>query len=582
MSKDIQHKTLLVVGVVVVVPLLVWAAWHFVKPKPPVRVLEKVLADSFNRAEGVIVPNVPSRAGRYPGALLARVEDGHDLVLQPGSRPDFAGDSWMSLKGIHLASGDGALELAGHTFGLDFESAKTIEVELLLDHLRILEVTNVTALAAELRQNPALMRARTHRPHVSVVTASYEAVPTVIVRQRGKVEASDWSKIKGELLKERGEVGAGDSVVFASSAPQVIAYETMSAEFVSDNFGDAGAVQLKTEPAHARLPLSLRSFGAAPAGKRIAFSVFVSAQCTSTNFGNLPAASSSASFMTNLLSELGLEYWDTGLGGDPFLDSQSFSGAKERLIERLKKEKPDAFILYYAGHGVAAGNGAQYLVLGDYDGDIKRDLAQDKTPLRADRPESPLNSGNLADLASLATTLERELAGSKPGLISVAELHSELEQAGVPFALLVDGCYGDKGLESLRRELKFTPWGDYYGVKGFPTTELTEYYKAVDEFGKAPYLRSANAVVLAAKPGSFARETNNPFYDSDLVPKMGYLAARAGTMANLFVGSGEPKSVGEFVRGLADFHLVGERNFQGSISWSDFSSLNEIPMITFH
>src|SRR6185312_5771445 len=91
-------------------------------------------------------------------------------------------------------------ELAGRAFGAKMQGSGDGKVNLDLKDIRIFE-RDAGKLAEELRKSEAVGRARASRQPIVVVTKSYEAVPTLTVRQRSDAKSEDWAKLKGELTK---------------------------------------------------------------------------------------------------------------------------------------------------------------------------------------------------------------------------------------------------------------------------------------------------------------------------------------------------------------------------------------------
>ena len=151
----------------------------------------------------------------------------------------------------------------------------------------------------------------------------------------------------------------------------------------------------------------------------------------------------------------------------------------------------------------------------------------------------------------------------------------------MPFAIVVDGCYAADAISKLREELRFTPWGDYYGDADSPMREIHEYQQALRAYGEAPYLRSANPVIFAARPGTLAIVARHPFFDGDLVGGVGPLAAKLGGTYQYALEHREDLSLGVWLRRITDFAGTGELDVKGSISWSSFDALWVLPMLSF-
>jgi hypothetical protein len=417
-----------------------------------------------------------------------------------------------------------------------------------------------------------------------VVTKAYEAVPVITVRQESKTKSEDWAKLKGELTKAKGEATANNEVVFRGAEPQVIAYETSDAKLIVGSFSP-GDVRLDlkrrlvtAEPSGAPRPDDL---GAKAAGGDVAFAVISSPSYTAQDFGDLTEAAASSSLVSELFQATGAKPLETGLENLAKLTTDSFVGARSKLVDALKAKKPRAFVLYYVGHAVSGQAGAEYLVMGDYQGTLTKDLQQTSPFVPQGVADGPLAGSNIKDIMKVVAAAGQELAESKPGLVAVADIHRELTQAGVPFALVVDGCFGAVAMTNLLRELRFTPWGDYYGLGDGATRELQKYQQALRTYGEAPYLRSDNPVIFAARPGTLAHPVRHPFYESDLVPSVGPLAAKFLGCYLFSLENREDLTLGAWLRRITDFTGTGEVAVKGSISWSKFDTLGAVPMVSF-
>lgn len=560
-----------------------WLAHTIFKPKPQGKVLQSALADQFGSDAGAIVPNVPARSGRYPGAVLAVSAKGSELLVRRMERPEAAPAASGSLKGVQLSEASAAWQLAGHAFGARLEGNGNAAVEIDLQDIRIFE-QEAGKLAADLRSDESVNRARASGQPVVVVTKAYEAVPLVKIRQGSGAKAEDWAKLKGELTKAKGELSEDNSVVFRSVAPQVVAYKTSEVKFIAGSFS-AGDVKLELKrrlvTAGTWTAPQPADFGAKAAGGDVAFAVIASSTYTNQSFGDLPAAAASVALVGDLFQAAGAKPLETGLDPSARLTTEAFAAARARLFAAVKAGKPRAFVLYYSGHAVSGTAGAHYLVMGDYQGKLADDLKQTSPFVPPRGPTNPLAGSNIDDLAKVIAAAGQELATSKPGLVSVADLHWELSEAGVPFAIVVDGCYAAEAMNKVREELRLTPWGDYYGPDDGGPRELQEYQRALRTYGEAPYLRSANPVIFAARPGTLAPVVRHPFYDGDLLSGVGPLAAKLGGTYLYAVENREELPLGIWLRRITDFAGTGELDVRGSISWSNFDSLRAVPMVSF-
>lgn len=552
-------------------------------PKPQARVLQQVLADQFGGSADAIVPNVPSRRGRYPGAVLTIGDKGGELLVRAMERPEAIPAISGTIKGSRLATNDLLVKFTGGLFGGKVSGEGNLAVELDFADVRIYEEP-APALAAGLREDETLARARASQRTLTVITRAFEAVPRITVRQKSRSETAEWAKMTKAVTNFNGRLVAEDTIVFESTVPQVIAYETNDVRVLAGSMG-AGDFNVQLVPrarGFAGAPPTPEDFGARATGQGVAFAVVASPMYSAPGFGDLPAASASARLVADLLRAAGAQEIDVGLDPDARLTAAGFAAARGRLVSRLQQSPPTAFLLYCVGHSVSATAGASYLIMGDYAGRIADDLKETSPFVPGVRRAShPLSGSNIEDLAKVVAAAAQEMAVSEEKLIAVAELHRELTALGVPFAVIVDGCYPAKAMDELRQQLRFTEAGDYYGLANSPQAETGEYFRALATFGEAPYLRSTNPVIFAAQPGTFAPVSPHPYFASDLVPGVGVLARKLfGTYAYALEHRNE-LPLGVWLRRLADYAGTGEMSLRGTISWSDFSTLRDVPMVTF-
>lgn len=560
-----------------------FVANRYVRAKPAARLLQVALADQFNSTPDSVIPNLPSRAGRYPGAVLAVTEKGAELLVRSGERPEKDPGVSGSLQAVQLADRSVVWQLTGKLFGGELQGEGLASVEVDLENLRIFEAEAAT-LAEALRSDESVNRARSTGQSVTVVTRAYEAIPVITVRQGSAASVEEWAEIESELTGFTGEVGDDHSVVFRSKEPQVVAYETSEVRLIAGNFSDGQSrLELKRRPGGPgpRALPSPADFGGVTLGKDVQIAAFASSTYVNAAFGDLPEAVSSANLVGELFRELGARQLDTGLMLRGRLTTEAFAAARARLLEQVRASSPAAVVFYYAGHAVAGEGGSQYLVMGDYKGTLAEDLAQSSPFVPPADESSPLAGSNLEDLMKVVAAASQELATSVPGLVAVADLHREFSAAGVPFALVIDGCYEAEAMDELRQQLSLTAWGDHFGEQHQLGADTRAYQEALRAYGEAPYLRGSNPVIFSARPGTLAVPVRHPAFESDLVPKVAPLAAKfLGTYLNA-LESQESLSLGLWLRRITDFAGTGELSVRGSISWSDFDALRQLPLLRF-
>lgn len=582
-SKLVTKLAIALAAVVAVAVVSLLVMHYLVRPKPQRKVLQSALADQFGGDSSAIIPNVPARNGRYPGAVLAVSAGGSELLVRRMDRPESAPAASGSLTGAQLSEASAAWQLAGRLFGAGAEGSGSATVVIDLQEIRIFE-QEASKLAADLRNDESVNRARASGQQVAVVTKAYEAIPTVMVRQRSDAKSEDWAKLKGALVNAKGELLADNSVLFRGVEPQVVAYETSEAKFIATSFSTGDAkVELKARRAGAQMVTAPqpKDFGAHAAGADVAFSVIASPVYANKDFGDLPAATASAVLVDELFEAADAKRIDTGLNPSARLTTNIFAATCRRLVALVKERKPRAFVLYYAGHAVSGMAGAQYLVMGDYKGRLADDLKETSpiTPRR--NPTLPSAGSNIDDIARALNAAAQELPETKPGLVPIAELYRELAETGVPFAIVVDGCYAAEAISKVREELQLTPWGDFYGVADGGPAQVREYQEALRAYGQAPYLRSSNPVIFSARPGTVASVVKHPFFGGDLISEVAPLAAKLGGTYLYALENRDELPLGVWLRRITDFAGTGELDVRGSISWSTFEALRPVRMVSF-
>jgi hypothetical protein len=269
------------------------------------------------------------------------------------------------------------------------------------------------------------------------------------------------------------------------------------------------------------------------------------------------------------------------------LSGDAFAEGRKKLVDALKAQKPSAFVLYYVGHAVSGMSGAHYLVMGDYAGNLTNDLKQSSPFVPARGPTHPLSGSNIDDIAKVVAAAGQELASSQTGLVAVADLYRDLSETGVPFTIVVDGCYPADAMTQLEKQLAGMFWwvgdGDSKG-RGMTGEVLRsqEYQRAIRTYAEAPYLRSANPVVFAAIPGTFAPVVKNPLYQSDTMPGVGPLAAKLYDSFSQSLMNRTSLSLGRWLRTVSDFSRNSEPNKAGSISWSTFDALENVTVVNLN
>jgi hypothetical protein len=194
------------------------------------------------------------------------------------------------------------------------------------------------------------------------------------------------------------------------------------------------------------------------------------------------------------------------------LTSSALDGFVAKLGAAAKQAHSQFIVVYYIGHSPSWPNGDVAVVLGEAEPipEPKREYTNEAISERV--------GTNVGALFQLADTLNANLEKLPPGYMPLRDFYAELDKIGIPFALLVDGCLRNEEFEQFRNSLGLTTDTEtrtffYTGPDGKMLSSLDAFDQKLRHFADGlPYLHTANPVILAAKPGTFAQ----PWPDPDL------------------------------------------------------------------
>lgn len=545
---------------------------------PSTYTLQDALAKQFGQNPKFIQVNVPPLPGLYPGAVIVHPEVGKIALLISSTATTDAPGPEFSIQGASLSASGLTLGARADALSQMLSDSDRFSFTIELTHARVHERTLLDLKKAVLADENILSAYRKGaRPEV--VHRAYEAVPTITVRRRTKVTADEWAKIKGKAaLESQAQVNSDDSTSFVAKTPVVLAFQTVQVDYLSKELGSAG------KPDDVRFTNVERApnerFGAGKSRPRSGAPGFACFHCghyTTGEFFNLAGAECSALLVGEELAHIGC----TPLVGIQTTDTLTVKDFDQRLeeFERGATEcRPDMIVFYWMGHMVSLRTGSLYLVMSDAPPDLPR---QDDYALMRHQmahPNHPAAGSNLGEIFDVLQQVEGDNPANEPGLVSVASVHHRLSKLGIPFALLIDGCFDRKDLAELRKALSFDERGDYYGPNLGSGEEQLTYQHAMDAFGNSPYLRAQNVVILAAKPGSRANVVSHPFHCWDISPEVGPLAARFSRCLSDLDIHARNSDWGTILAQLADWRGTGEVDFRGTVSWSDFGQLKKITL----
>ena len=537
---------------------------------------------SVPRPEALIEINLPPADGRYPGAVLVAPQEGQILPLRKALRPS---QIPVSVGTVRVNTSDSAsASLVGRW--LSGSSSADAVVEITLDDVRLFEAVIDDSFRQVLLDDRELERAEKRMLNPRVVVRTYEAIVSFDVRRAANLSAEAWEESKKALVKAGGKLKDESAVSFTGKEPVVVAYETLAVAFDTTTMNAAPANKVKLTESMALRdgagPIELAAFDLKTGSQKVRYSLLGNSRYRSDRFGNLSVVKPS--------HELVKQVFDLS-GASALLNESKTVLTKKGLADELNEvaakirtERPSLFVLYYAGHAIAGPGGQLYLVMNDYEGDPVKDMGEDfllgLPRAHLDNPSSPASGSNLQNLLDVVTALQAESPLEIVGLYPVSSIAKQLEGIDVPYILLIDGCYEHSQIDRLRESLHLTQKGDYFGPREWGGPDENERLeKAIRQFGQAPYLRSKNAVIFSATPGSVAVAEADPrpslFNDQFVAP----LAGRIYRRMEAAVAHAEDTSWGAFLQSIVDVKPLGERRVFGTVSWSDFSLLKSAPML---
>lgn len=569
-ANALRRRLLKVTAVLIVVAVIgAWAFW----PSSQER-LEQALATAFSRPVDLIELNLPPASGRYPGAVLLRKSPRDLLLYRSASRPSPTDHTTVELKA--KLTGKSKASVLSSALG-SAESKGQFEVVLHLKDLRTFELDNLgEAVQKSLLEDEKLTKnAKAWSP--SIVVRAYEAILVIELRRSGESRAgtADWEKAKKQAIQAQAELQRDGSLKFESKSPVVLAYETMDIEFFSGTASPSPNQVKFTQHVPKETEVSLRAVPATPGQATVLFATAGNSSYENRAVGSLPMVAPSLDLVATRLRAMG-----ASAASDPLMDGScaQLSAHLKGVVQHAKIMKPDLLVYYFVGHAVSRKGGQQCLLLNDYSGDLNEAVRDDLSPginrQLLEQPTNPASAGNLGSLLKAMNAIQSHSSVPEAGFFPVAEIYRELSLAGVPFAIVVDGCYPNSQFEDLKRDLQLTTAGDHVG----PTAgegALLAFSKRLREFAAATHLRSTNVVLFAALPGTLARAVPDP--RGVLLPnrpdteRVGPLAARLERS----LGPGV-KTWGDVLRRMCDVQRLGQVDTSGTASFSDFAGVNRL------
>jgi hypothetical protein len=236
----------------------------------------------------------------------------------------------------------------------------------------------------------------------------------------------------------------------------------------------------------------------------------------------------------------------------------------DKFASDANSAKAELLVVYYVGHMERTGTGSLSLLMGD---------APAQRQMRAPPPAS--NIGNLRDVMQIVDQAEAELA-PRPGTLDVAVVHRRVGRAKIPFVLLVDGCLEDPTFAEARRRLGIVVdahGGEpvYVGPDDAGTALRTQIAQLEAYPQDFPWLKSRNATVLGATPGTVAYGQTHPTWL--LGGTVGPIARKLFDVAARTRWDPQRPSLIRVLNFSADRQAVGPQELVGTVSWSDWLPL---------
>ena len=493
----------------------------------PTKTLRSELARVFDRPVDLIELNFPPADGRYPGAILLTPTRGQTIVMKREFHPE---DTPVSKSNISIALDD---KMEGDIFNKflgGLNSGGGIEVQVDLNDLRMYETDISSDFKKSLLADESVQRAEKNGLNPRTIIRAYEATISYTIRKKSSLKGESWDSLENELVKLGGNINNEGTVSMKVNEPTVIAYETMSINFITTNLG-VGAPNNVTfknyvpNDNHTNNEISISNFNLEKGDKNVSYIALGNSTYKSNHFGNLRVVDNSINLISSVLNTSGANPIVKKEISD-IITQREFETILENTCDTLKADKNNSlFIFYYVGHAISGDNGQLYLVMNDYKGDPSVDIGKDYlhglSRELLEEPTSPVRGKNFDDLFDVVNALGAEYPKEIQGLYPVSKIAQKLNETKRRYIILIDACYSHQEMSKLRSYLNLTQSGDYFGIKvnGGPA-ELKKYVDAINKFGNVLYLNSNNVIMLSSAPGSIAEETLSPkaiFFKNEFV-----------------------------------------------------------------
>lgn len=520
--------------------------------------------------------NLPPAASRYPGAILVVPQM---LVLEQSTANDtgIAEGSRFSLVASDSAVADALTGFASKLLTTAGRDKENVEVALRVSEGRVLELP-VADLKQRLLSSQSAQSAANKGTDPVVITRAYSGVLTFTLRQKSSsggrliADAAKASELKmnGSVKLDASKSGEGE-ISIEVGQPVVFAFEASSARYITNHLGagpdDVSLTPIK--PSDVKPPAKTAVNSPVPWTLATISSGYYEHLRTSDQPWNSRSADAVESAFQLFRPQSIMRA--RAIPESP-LTSSALDGFVAKLGAAAKQAHSQFIVVYYIGHSLSWPNGDVAVVLGEAEPipEPKREYTNEAISERV--------GTNVGALFQLADTLNANLEKLPPGYMPLRDFYAGLDKIGIPFALLVDGCLRNEEFEQFRNSLGLTTDTEtrtffYTGPDGKMLSSLDAFDQKLRHFADGlPYLHTANPVILAAKPGTFAQ----PWPDPDLDwSQVGPLSARITNYVRASVWDEQPPTLGEVLSNVTDYKGTGEISPKGSISWSDFEPITK-------
>lgn len=579
MQQETRRKLLYLLPII---GLAIVVLTYFFWPSPETEALRKPLAQIMQIEEELVHLNMPPAVGRYPGTIIIRPKKGSALVVRQAEKPQGEGIVSQIVLTSNL-SGTSQFESNLDPFSAKARSNGDFTVEVELKQLKVLEYAGgVPALRESLLTDKEVLRQRELKNEPEVVVRAVEAVPTFVVKMASGISAEVWKeKVDDFSLRMGATFDDRGRLVITTSEPVVVAYETQFVSYVTESMAPGAPKKVQLSPALAYendQQLSWMLTESKPSKDsglglrtRIGFAVIGNGQYQNQQLGDLPAAINSVVLVKQTLKSLGAIPIGENISNKlKWTKDEVFNTLKE-IVAEAKVKGVEGLIFYYVGHSAISSNSNTYLFMADYKGNISKITGGEIDS--ALRDNSSIGVVHEAGEWMEAANAMAHAAEPVSNTVNIDEIHDLLKELHAPFAVVIDGC-------SVRNTSSQLDYFLGFDLEAYANDEEQKIglVRILQRYGVSPILGSDNVTIFAQRSGAPTYTVKHPYWNS-FGPEVGPLAAA------LFKKALEIRPYkdeyyyywGHYLKSIVDFEGNADWKKTGSVSWSDFSTWEEIP-----